>query len=458
MRLVLHIGTEKTGTTALQVWMHENTQALRQQGVWYAQSLGLPNNRAISVMSRASDQVEDGFHFFGLSSPEAHEAFVRQRTAAFREDVETARAAGAHTFVISNEHCQSRLRTPEMVARLGALVKPLFDEIEVVVFLRPQVDKAQSLASTGSRVGLHISKDFLKKVRPRQASYNYLDLLERWANEFGREAVTPVAFKRRPSPVAFFKEHLNLDPEAEYIPDRRVNQTLDYRVVALMNIIVGEENTGRARDLPGVYRKFFIDEIPAEQPLTLSRHEAQQIQARFDEHNRELAEAWPQIGPSDLTPDWARYPEVGTFDKLGDAELTEPLRYIFGRFNGELAMSRARVKLWESREAEAGGDWDAAVDAMSQALSQLSVARQVPVMENWAGEQYSHYENRRADLEARARRPEPEPGAGAETSPGSPVDPASGAPARRSDLGGDDGEDSGSRRRGLLLRGFVSRR
>ena len=446
MKLVLHIGTEKTGTTAFQVWMHENTRLLRDQGIWYAQSLGLPNNRAISVMSRAANEVEDGFHFFGLKTPEDHATFVERRTVALQKDVAAARAAGAHTFLISNEHCQSRLRTPEMVARLGALVKPIFDEIEIVVFLRPQVDKAQSLASTGSRVGLYINKDFLRKVRPRAASYNYLDLLERWAGEFGREAIKPVPFKRQPSPVAFFKEYLGLDPEVEYIPDRRVNQTLDHRVVALMNIIVGEDASGPARDLPPVYRKFFVDEIPAKEPLTLSRGEAQAIQARFRNHNRKLAEAWPQIAQGDLAPDWQRYPEEGTFDKLDAADLTDPLRYIISRFNGELAMSRARVKLWESREAESEGDWGAAIGAMNQALKQLSIAREVPFLEKWATEQHGHYENRRADLKRRSEMPDPPPAV--ETD----------APRRGSELGPEDGDQAGQKRRGSVLRGFGSRR
>ncbi len=444
MKLVLHIGTEKTGTTAFQVWMHENTEILRKQGVWYAQSLGLPNNRAISVMSRAADEVEDGFHFFGLKTPEDHAAFVRRRTEAFHKDVEAAGAAGAHTYVISNEHCQSRLRTPEMVARLGALVKPLFDEIEVVVFLRPQVDTAQSLASTGSRVGLYTSKEFLKRVRPRAAGYNYLDLLERWANEFGRESVTPVPFKRQPSPVAFFREHLELDPQVDYIPDRRVNQTLDYRVVALMNIIVGEDTEGPARDLPAIYRKFFVDEIPAKEPLTLSRREAQLVQARFRNLNRRLAQAWPQVEPGDLVPDWQRYPEVGTFDKLDKADLTEPLRYVVGRFNGELAMSRAKVKLLESREAEAEGDWDAAIAAMNAALRQLSFAREFPLLEQWAAEQYHHYESRRAELKLRGEAPVPPP------RPGHPPQIPEPDP--------DDAEGGGHRRRRSVLRGFGPRR
>ena len=46
MKLVLHIGTEKTGTTACQVWMHENTQILRELCIWFAHSLVVSNNWA----------------------------------------------------------------------------------------------------------------------------------------------------------------------------------------------------------------------------------------------------------------------------------------------------------------------------------------------------------------------------------------------------------------------------
>lgn len=403
MKLVLHIGTEKTGTTAFQIWMDENTEVLRKQGVWYTQAFDLPNNRALSVISRRADEREDGFGFYGIQTEEDHAAFRAKTIAAFEADVAAARAAGAHTYFISSEHCHSRLRFQEMVDRAAELLKPKFDEVEIVCFLRPQIDTAVSLASTGSRVGVFIEEKFFERVKPGNPYYNYPALLERWANAFGEGAVTPVAFKHEKRPVEFFKRHLGLDPEAEYIPDRRINGTVDYRVVAMMNDLVKHAPGGKPRDLHPMFRTFFIEELPCEEPLAAGIDKAREVQARFDAQNRRLARLWPMIQAEDMEPDWSRYGE-GNFHKLADADYSRWMMRVIGRFNADLAMQRGRVSLMESKLAEDSGDLDAAIRFQRKAVAQVDGARAVEVMEKWATTQHGHYVNRLEKLEKMRER------------------------------------------------------
>jgi len=399
MKLILHIGTEKTGTTAFQIWMHENTQVLRAQGVWYAQAFDVPNNRALSVISRKAEEREDGFAYYGIQTESDHAAFRTRTLAAFERDLEAARAAGAHTYLISSEHCHSRLRFQEMVDRAAEVLAPHFDEIEIVCFLRPQIDTALSLASTGSRVGMHVDDSFFNRVKPGNPYYNYPALLERWANAFGQQSVTPVAFKREKRPVEYFKRRLNLDPDAEYVPDRRINSTVDYRVVAMMNALVRENTTNKPRELHPMYRTFFIEELPCDEPLALGRDAATEIQGRFGAQNRRLARLWPQITQEDLAPDWSRYGE-GNFHKLDTADYTPILRHVIGRFNADLAMQRGRVCLMESKQAEADSMMDQAIRHQKRAINQLEQARSVDSMKKWADTQYGHYIKRLERLQA----------------------------------------------------------
>ena len=47
MKCILHIGTEKTGTTILQDWLYYNHQILSNRGVYLSQTIGKNNNREI---------------------------------------------------------------------------------------------------------------------------------------------------------------------------------------------------------------------------------------------------------------------------------------------------------------------------------------------------------------------------------------------------------------------------
>ena len=49
MQCILHIGTEKTGTTLIQNWLYANQEALSEQGVFLSEQLGKTNNRLISA-------------------------------------------------------------------------------------------------------------------------------------------------------------------------------------------------------------------------------------------------------------------------------------------------------------------------------------------------------------------------------------------------------------------------
>ena len=44
MRGILHIGTEKTGSTLLQKWLYSNQKKLSNQGIYLSNILGIPNN------------------------------------------------------------------------------------------------------------------------------------------------------------------------------------------------------------------------------------------------------------------------------------------------------------------------------------------------------------------------------------------------------------------------------
>ena len=368
MKLLLHIGTEKTGTTSFQRWLQRNNEKLRASGVWHCQSLGLPDNRAMAVMGRRGDDPDDGFYFFGIHSAEDHAAFVERMSAALKAEIAEASAAGSRVFVISGEHMQSRLHEQDMVDRVAAILTPLFDDITVVCVLRPQLDALLSLASTEARVGLKVTRRRFEWIDPQSHYFNYRSLLERWANAFGKEAILPVPLRRNPKIVDFFTQWMELSSD-DFEEQPRTNEALDYRTIAFSNQLDLPSFTKEGVVNPN--RNIFYEDLPKDNPLSLGRDFAKALQVRFDGENGRLAAAWPTVTTEDLTPDWSRYPEQGTADLLEGCDTGPVLRYVVQRLNAELHLSRAQTDFQRALLARREGRPDEALEYLEKARNRV---------------------------------------------------------------------------------------
>jgi hypothetical protein len=180
LRLYLHIGTEKTGTTSFQKFMAVNRPFLGRQGLLYPETPGWDNHIALATVARrARSELWDELR---IPDREGWEAFGRK----FRErlSAELAEHPG-RTVVMSGEHCSSRLRTDEDVHRLLEFLDGLFTQITIVVYLRRQDDFLSSTYSTDIKNGgtqpLGMPDDDAMAFR-----YDYWELLSRWARVFGR--------------------------------------------------------------------------------------------------------------------------------------------------------------------------------------------------------------------------------------------------------------------------------
>jgi hypothetical protein len=266
--LLLHIGTEKTGTTSLQAWLNANSDAHRVRGVWYSESFGRPNNIAAAGHARGDCDV----------------------TAAL--DEELSRAHGL--FVVSCEHCHSRLGD-DHVARLRDFLAPRFDTIEVLCFLRPQADMFASRLSTVARSG----KLFEGVYDLLMPSGDYLALYRRWTRRFD---TIFLPFPR--DVVRWFAGKYGLDATHE-----RENTAVDWRAAAVAH------NFG------------ILPDWPVAEKLAPSRAQAIALQAKFEAGNRRLCEICPTVTMADLTPDFSRYPKTGNIGKAVAAITHSPGRF-----------------------------------------------------------------------------------------------------------------------------------
>ncbi|THD76936.1 hypothetical protein E7681_03585 [Thalassobius vesicularis] len=184
MRLTLHIGTEKTGTTTIQRFMYVNRVGLAEHGILVPMSPGKINQRKLPVIAYNPDRTDEFIKQQKLNGPVVRSEAIKRWWDEFREEV--AHFNGQRVLV-SSEHFQSRLRSREEIERLHGLLSSVFDQIDVVLYLREPVQTAVSLFSTAVRSGANMTE-----VPGPQNEYfrnivNHRETIQVWSEIFGAQ-------------------------------------------------------------------------------------------------------------------------------------------------------------------------------------------------------------------------------------------------------------------------------
>ncbi len=344
MKLILHIGTAKTGTTTLQHWFASNRESLRAQGIYYPKSLGKVNHRKLSVfaMNRAiSDRYS---HQNKISSVEDYQNFKSNSTQDFEQ--EYAENSDIKTWVISNEHLHSRLTKIEMVKQVKQFLSDKFEEIEVLVHLRPQVDLAVSLASTAIRAGKAVNYRWFSKQKESDYYYNYNQLIEKWETIFSDKNITILPFKINSCMTSFLIHKLDIETN-NLMPIYRKNEAIDWRTMAVFNIILESQENKKEWQK---YKKF-INNLPCTEKLSIGLDMAQEFQSQFKASNSRLIHRRQELNSDDLTPDWNKYDVPANLHYLDHLVFTEPLNALVMGLNWEIKLEKCNTKLAECEAA-----------------------------------------------------------------------------------------------------------
>lgn len=192
-KAILHIGTMKTGSTAIQNVFDKLRPAILLQGSFYPRS---PGGQAHELLTYAAAG--------GTRGPRPGEPFWRgqdsqARLANFRNEFRAEMAAipdRVDQIIISDERFSFYLRTREHIAALRDMVAPFADSFEVVAYLRCQDSLLASRYSEMLRVGEVGEPDHLRENAERLQDYDYRWLLDNWASVFGQDAVKPRIYER----------------------------------------------------------------------------------------------------------------------------------------------------------------------------------------------------------------------------------------------------------------------
>ena len=185
MKCILHIGTEKTGTTTLQEWLYDNKQALSQEGFYLSDNLGNPNNYLIPIyFNECIDSLTTSLNIENLTEKNKYFSSFLDN---LNKEITHAKSKH-HTFLMTSEHLHSHLTKEEDIKNLKYFLSNNFEEIKIICYFREQYNLAISLYTTSLKINETLDIDsFLSFARPANYYFNHLNIANNWAGVFGQQ-------------------------------------------------------------------------------------------------------------------------------------------------------------------------------------------------------------------------------------------------------------------------------
>jgi len=191
MKLILHIGAEKTGSTSIQQALAADREVIAARGILYPRLFGRPHHTQLATAATNPNPnnvhqiVELESH--GVDQP----AYQARLASSLREE----KAAGRFDqMIVSSEHFHSRLTRLAAIQRLFDMVDVAPQDTRVIVYLRRQDRLAVSLYSTKLKLG---STDELFQESKDLPYYFCFDrLLANWARFVDPSRITVRLFEK----------------------------------------------------------------------------------------------------------------------------------------------------------------------------------------------------------------------------------------------------------------------
>lgn len=192
MKLILHIGMPKSGTSSVQKTLYDQQESLSRQGFFLLNGLGKPNNNGFSG---AFENFPNQHSRSGGHSKESWQRVVNERVRRFRDEVWDA-CRTHHTVMVTSEQMSRRFQARN-IEELSSVVSPLFSSVDVVCSVRDQLFALPSLYWLSVKSGKE-TRPFVRWLREAGLHIpvlRYDELADRWAEVFGRENIKIMVFQ-----------------------------------------------------------------------------------------------------------------------------------------------------------------------------------------------------------------------------------------------------------------------
>lgn len=252
LKVIIHIGTEKTGSTAIQKCIQMNLEKLREQGVYVAKALGTHQTKLIAYCLE-DHKTHRWFQQNSQWQPASKRAEVRRTIERALVEELNGKASDIGTLLISHEHFHSRVTKKAEIERLKYFIEHICEsldydpDVSIVLYVRDQADMLESLYFTyliyGGTQGF---RDFAKQCHPDNYYYNHAAIYRNWTSVFGKERVILGRYDRQTllggDIRRDFFQRLGLNSEGLFFESKAQNQSVSrfgLWVLRLVNSLFG---------------------------------------------------------------------------------------------------------------------------------------------------------------------------------------------------------------------------
>jgi Sulfotransferase domain len=229
IKVIFHIGLEKTGTTSFQRFCTRNARRLIKHNVLYPKqsaAFHALNHTPLTASYLLSESPNDFYLRSTLTSSEMVKSLKRE-----------IEASGVEKVIISSEHLSSRFRAPQ----IEKLAED-FNEYEchVVVAVRDHLSRLCSAYSTHVRSGSEQTLDEYAEMvlMPDNLYVRYADTIRLWEASFGRDNIIVFDYNESPDVIHSILLKIGLlHLRNKRTDDHKYNASLDTNVTEALRLI-----------------------------------------------------------------------------------------------------------------------------------------------------------------------------------------------------------------------------
>lgn len=294
--MFVHIGTGKTGTTAIQRTMYASRRFLRGRRFFYPSNM--PNHHFLVSRFIASPDRMEVNRRAGLSG----EAMQRHISDQIREFEAEMRSEPFKVGIISSEYFDGL--DSGACEQLRAYLEKFAKEIRIICYVRHPLAHAASYAQQIVKHGGMTFADIDTKMR-RPPYFSFAQRLPKWIDAFGREAMIVRPFERErlkdQDVVADFAQVIGYGGKLRPLKQKAVNESLSMPAALVADALAGLAPVGS----PERGKLFYLRQIKGPK-FRLTRAMAERVLA---ESADDLAYLEREFGLTLANPDDGVYAE-----------------------------------------------------------------------------------------------------------------------------------------------------
>jgi hypothetical protein len=268
MKIILHIGSEKTGSTSIQSFLYSSRNILIENNVYYSTVNSSENHKfLVNYINAGPDNSL-------IRSNIKEQLYL---------DFECAKKFECNKFILSSELICTYANTFSKIKDLQLLISEFSEFVEVICYLRPQIDFHLSRIQTSIKGGIYKSiSDFWSELNPNNYYYNYSEQFKVWSSVFGKEAVNFRSYLDK-DVVDDFLRLIEVDCfNVNKIPVK--NRGIDVDLLSILNSV------NHANNSASIGHVNLFDNFKIRKPLEVDSIDAKRVDVLFHESNTEFLE------------------------------------------------------------------------------------------------------------------------------------------------------------------------